>query len=184
MLFRSLEPAVQMPSRGASRWRRTVRQFTRNRLAVAGAVVLLLLLIVAVFGPFFVADPRAQDIPNRFQSPSWEHWFGTDEVGRDIFARTVHGARISLASALAAVLVSFGIGTMIGLVAGYLEGRTGLWLMALIDLLLAIPAILLARLPGFELRWIWYLSVGATIMQLCMNLLLLRREFRLRLRFA
>jgi len=51
-------------------------------------------------------------------------------------------------------------------------------------LVVAIPAILLARLPGFELRWIWYLSVGATIMQLCMNLLLLRREFRLRLQFV
>jgi Na+-driven multidrug efflux pump len=51
-------------------------------------------------------------------------------------------------------------------------------------LVVAIPAILLARLPGFELRWIWYLSVGATLMQLCMNLLLLRREFRLRLRFV
>ncbi|MCC6943426.1 MAG: ABC transporter permease, partial [Thermomicrobiales bacterium] len=67
-----------------------------------------------------------------------------DELGRDIFARTVHGARISLAAALTAVFVALGIGAVIGLVAGYLEGRVGLWLMALIDLLLAIPAILLA----------------------------------------
>jgi len=140
----ALEPAVQFPSRGVNRWRRTFRQFTRNRLAVAGTIVLLMLAMVALVGPLFVADPRAQDIPNRFQPPTWDHWFGTDEVGRDIFARTVYGARISLASALAAVLVSLGIGTMIGLVAGYLEGRVGLWLMALIDLLLAIPAILLA----------------------------------------
>jgi len=138
------EPVLDLAPRVSGRWSRIFRQFTRNRLAVAGTVLLIALGLVAIFGPFLVADPRAQDVPNRFQRPSWQHWFGTDELGRDIFARTVYGARISLASALAAVAVALSIGTTIGLVAGYLEGKVGLWLMALIDLLLAIPAILLA----------------------------------------
>jgi peptide/nickel transport system permease protein len=138
------EPVLDLAPRVSGRWKRIFRQFTRNRLAVAGTLILIALGLIAIFGPFLVADPRAQDVPNRFQRPSWQHWFGTDELGRDIFARTVYGARISLASALAAVAVALSIGTTIGLVAGYLEGKVGLWLMALIDLLLAIPAILLA----------------------------------------
>ena len=138
------EPVLDLAPRVSGRWSRVFRQFTRNRLAVAGTALLLALGLIAIIGPFLVADPLKQDVPNRFARPSWQHWFGTDELGRDIFARTVYGARISLASALAAVAVALSIGTTIGLVAGYLEGKVGLWLMALIDLLLAIPAILLA----------------------------------------
>jgi peptide/nickel transport system permease protein len=138
------EPILDLAPRVSGRWSRVYRQYTRNRLAVAGTLILLALGLIAIFGPFLVADPRAQDVPNRFAHPSREHWFGTDELGRDIFARTVYGARISLASALIAVAVALSIGTTIGLIAGYLEGKVGLWLMALIDLLLAIPAILLA----------------------------------------
>jgi len=138
------EPLLDRTPRVSGRWQRILRQFTRNRLAVAGTLLLLVLAVVAIVGPFLVADPRAQDVPNRFAPPSRDHWFGTDELGRDIFARTVNGARISLASALVAVAVALSIGTTIGLVAGYLEGKVGLWLMAFIDLLLAIPAILLA----------------------------------------
>jgi peptide/nickel transport system permease protein len=138
------EPLLDRAPRVTGRWSRLYRQYTRNRLAVAGTMILLVLAAIAIVGPFLVSDPRAQDVPARFQSPSRAHWFGTDELGRDIFARTVYGARISLASALAAVAVALTAGTTIGLVAGYLEGKIGLWLMALIDLLLAIPAILLA----------------------------------------
>lgn len=138
------EPMLDLSPRVSGRWSRFYRQFTRNKLAVAGTIILLAFALIAVFGPFLVADPRAQDVPSRFQTPSRAHWFGTDELGRDIFARVVNGARISLASALIAVAVALSIGTTIGLVAGYLEGRVGLWLMAFIDLLLAIPAILLA----------------------------------------
>lgn len=138
------EPLLDRAPRVSGRWKRLFRQYTRNRLAVVGTIILIGLALIAIFGPFLVADPRAQDVPNRFAHPSRDHWFGTDELGRDIFARTVNGARISLASALAAVTVALCIGTTIGLIAGYLEGKVGLWLMALIDLLLAIPAILLA----------------------------------------
>jgi len=126
--------------RGPSFWDR----FKRNRLAVIGLAILLVLGIAAVIGPSLVDPPRQQNVVERFQRPSIDHWFGTDEVGRDIFSRVINGARISIASALAAVAVGLFGGTLLGLIAGYLEGRIGLAIMALMDLMLALPAILLA----------------------------------------
>lgn len=140
----AVEPPAQLRTAGTPRQRAFLRRFARNRLAVAGAFLLFLLVLTGIVGPFLVDNPRQQDIPARFQSPNRDHWFGTDELGRDILARTVHGTRISLASAVAAVVVALAVGTSIGLVAGTFGGKIGLWLMALIDLLLAIPAILLA----------------------------------------
>jgi peptide/nickel transport system permease protein len=119
-------------------------RFSRNRVALAGAILLLALCALSLIAPELTVDPRAQDVRARLQGPSWEHWFGTDEVGRDIFSRTVNGGRISLVSGVIAVLVGLGLGTAVGLLAGYFEGRIGLALMAGIDLLLALPAILLA----------------------------------------
>jgi peptide/nickel transport system permease protein len=133
-------PAAEL-RRPRPRW---VARLTGNRLALIGLVILGVLGAVAVVGPFLVADPNAQNVQERFLRPSRDHWFGTDELGRDIFARTVNGARISIFSAFASVVVGLIAGSAIGLAAGYLEGRIGLGLMAFIDLLLAIPAILLA----------------------------------------
>jgi peptide/nickel transport system permease protein len=120
------------------------RRFAANRGAVAGALLLALLVALAVVGPFLADDPKKQDVRARFSTPSMEHLFGTDELGRDLFARTVNGGRISLLSGVIAVLVGLGLGATIGIIAGYYEGRIGLGLMAAIDLLLALPAILLA----------------------------------------
>lgn len=130
---------VEAP-RGLGFWRR----FARNRIAVAGLVLILLLILLALVGPLFAADPRAQNVRVRFTHPNLHHLFGTDEVGRDIFSRTVNGARISLQAGIVSVFVGLTIGTTVGIVAGYFEGRVGLVLMAGIDLLLALPAILLA----------------------------------------
>ena len=124
--------------------RRFARRFARNRGAVAGAAILVALAAIAVVGPLLVRDPAAQNIPARLTPPSGTYWFGTDDLGRDIFARVVSGAPISLASGLVSVLLGLAAGLLIGLVAGYVEGRLGLTLMAFVDLLLAVPAILLA----------------------------------------
>jgi peptide/nickel transport system permease protein len=128
------------PRIGSRVWRR----FVRNRLAVAGLVVLVGLALIAAVGPFVVADPTEQNVRVRLQGPSWAHPFGTDEVGRDILARVVDGARISILSGLASVAVGLAVGTMLGLLAGYAGGRVGLAIMAFVDLWLALPAILLA----------------------------------------
>jgi peptide/nickel transport system permease protein len=124
--------------------RRFVRRFARNRGAVAGVAILVVLTAVAILGPFFVRDPVGQNIRERLEPPNATYWFGTDDLGRDIFARVVSGAPISLASGLASVVIGLGLGTLVGTVAGYVEGRAGLALMAFVDLLLALPAILLA----------------------------------------
>ena len=124
--------------------RRFARRFARNRGAVAGAIVLGVLALVAIIGPFLVRDAAIQNVPQRLTPPNAEYWFGTDDLGRDIFARVVRGAPISLAAGIVSVLIGLGLGIVIGVVAGYREGRLGLGLMALVDLLLALPAILLA----------------------------------------
>lgn len=126
--------------RGPRFWSR----FARNRLGVVGLAILLVLALAGTVGPFLVADPRAQNLIDREEGPSLEYPLGTDELGRDILARVVNGARISIASALAAVAVGLLGGTLLGLTAGYLEGRIGLVIMAAMDLMLALPAILLA----------------------------------------
>lgn len=120
------------------------RRFRRNRLAVVGLAMILVLVAIAVVGPLLTDDPRQQNVGVRFEGPSAGHWFGTDEVGRDIFARVVNGAGISLLSGLVSVVVGLSGGTIMGVVAGYLGQRVGLAIMALVDLMLALPAILLA----------------------------------------
>lgn len=143
------EPAVPWPAgigaaAGPGQVRRFLCRFARNRGAVAGTITLLALMIIAIFGPSLVRDPAIQSIPNRLTPPNETYWFGTDDLGRDIFARVVSGAPISLASGVVSVGLGLALGMLVGLVAGYFEGRLGLGLMALMDLLLALPAILLA----------------------------------------
>ena len=105
------------------------------------AIYLLLALFPAQIAPY---DPIEQDIPNRLQYPSAEHLFGTDELGRDIFSRVVHGARVSLGTAIVAVLVSLVLGVPVGLVSGYVGGRLDELLSRATDILLAFPGILVA----------------------------------------
>ncbi|HEX2282064.1 MAG TPA: ABC transporter permease [Thermomicrobiales bacterium] len=137
----SLERVASLQARSRrSFWRR----FARNRGAVGGVMILLALTVIAAIGPFLVRDPVAQSIPDRLTPPNAVYWFGTDDLGRDIFARVVSGAPISLVSGLASVVIGLALGMLVGTVAGYVEGRTGLALMAAMDLLLALPAILLA----------------------------------------
>jgi peptide/nickel transport system permease protein len=119
-------------------------RFTRNRGAMVGVAILLILVILAIVGPPIARDPVAQRVVDRLTPPSKTYVFGADELGRDVFARVVNGAPISLGSGLVSVLIGLIAGSAIGVIAGYFEGRIGLLLMALIDLMLALPAILLA----------------------------------------
>lgn len=119
-------------------------QFRRNRLAVAGLAIMSTFVLVALLAPILAPyDPAAVDVPSKLQPPSAEHLFGTDRYGRDIFSRVLLGTRIAAQVAVATPLVAMSIGVPIGLVAGYVGGRTDDALMRLMDSVFAFPTILL-----------------------------------------
>lgn len=110
-----------------------------------GATIVLVTVVAAVFGPWFVAtDPAAQDLPLRLAPPSWQHPLGLDELGRDMLARMVAGARVSLVVGVTVVLVSAVVGTALGSVAGYMGGAIDDIVGRTIDTLMAFPGLLLA----------------------------------------
>jgi peptide/nickel transport system permease protein len=119
--------------------------FGRLRMARVGAAIVLITVLAAVAGPWLVPfDPASQELALRLEGPSGVHWFGLDELGRDIFARILSGARISLLVGLVVVGVSGTIGVAMGSVAGYFGGRIDEAISRLIDILLAFPGLLLA----------------------------------------
>ncbi|MFD6095834.1 ABC transporter permease [Nocardiopsis flavescens] len=134
--------------RGSRQGRRTPRGAVPwGALAVLAAVALAALL------PGFAApeSPFAEDVSRRLLPPSAEHLFGTDELGRDLFSRVVHGARTTLATALLALGSALGLSLLIGVLAGYLGGLVDRALMAVVDVLLALPSLLISLLVVFAL---------------------------------
>lgn len=119
--------------------------FYKNKMAVAGFIIILAMVIIAVFAPLIATQaPEAQNLAARFQSPSATHFFGTDNFGRDIFSNVVYGARISLFIGLVATIISVIIGTIIGAVAGFFGGAVDNLMMRLVDIILSIPSLILA----------------------------------------
>ncbi|HYF92894.1 MAG TPA: ABC transporter permease [Symbiobacteriaceae bacterium] len=123
-----------------------LRRFRRHTSGMAGLALVLLIGLVAVAAPIVTRDidPLAVDLAISAQPPSTRFWLGTDEMGRSVAMRVIAGAPISLAIAVAGVLLAMIPGVWIGLLAGYYEGRIGSWLMRGIDALVAFPRILLA----------------------------------------
>lgn len=123
------------------------RRILRNRAFVLGGIVVLLFLMLAIVPQLFTSyDPIGKNLSERLLSPSAAHWFGTDDLGRDIYARVVYGARVSLTVGLLSVGIALVIGSLIGVVSGYFGGAVGEVLMRGIDIVLAFPSILLAIL--------------------------------------
>lgn len=128
-----------------SRLRATVETVLRNRLAVTGLVILVVLVLVALLAPLIAPYAiNVVDVPNRLSGPSIEHWFGTDELGRDVLSRVVIASRVSLQVGFIAVSIALALGVPVGLVSGYYGGRVDSILMRLMDILFSIPAIVLA----------------------------------------
>ena len=120
------------------------RRFRRNKQAMVGMCMLLLMIFSAIFASVISPyDPLQQDIINRLQPPSAAHFFGTDELGRDIFSRILYGSRISLTVGLIAVSISSVVGCALGAIAGYYGGVLDNVIMRCTDVLMAIPSILL-----------------------------------------
>jgi peptide/nickel transport system permease protein len=131
--------------------------FRRNPLAMAGLVIVLLLIVAAALAPVLAPQsPFEQDLAGRLQPPSAEHWLGTDELGRDIYSRIVHGARITLWIVILVAVTVAPAGLLIGTTAGYLGGWVDAALMRLTDIFLAFPRLILALAlvaalgPGIE----------------------------------
>lgn len=138
-------PELSLTEKPISRTRETLQALLANRLAVAGLLVLTILIIVGVFGPTIAPYGINEiDIANRLAPPSREHWFGTDELGRDVMSRIIVAARVSLQVGFIAVGFALGVGVPIGLVAGYYRGTVDSILMRMMDVLFSFPAILLA----------------------------------------
>lgn len=127
------------------RYRDQFGDFIKNRLALLGLIIVFLVLWVASVAPLIeVHDPLQQNISDRLTPPNLEHFFGTDHLGRDVWARIVHGARVALMVGMVAVGIGVIFGTPIGAIAGYYRGRIDEVIMRFMDAFLAFPPILLA----------------------------------------
>lgn len=130
-----------------SQLREVVGRFMKNKLAIVGLVIISIIILSALFADV-LADYQTVALKtnpsNRLQGPSGEHWLGTDEMGRDVFARLVHGARASLSVSFVTVLISLLAGAVIGSIAGYYGGKIDNAFMRVMDVFLCLPNMLLA----------------------------------------
>ena len=140
------EPAAPAKARPDG-WRQRLRLILRSPTFLVGAVILLWWIFCALFGPTIVPyDPYADDLLNSLLPPSAEHWFGTDQLGRDVFSRVIVGARDILTVAPLATILSTVLGTALGLVMGYFRGLVDETVSRLVDALLALPTVIVALL--------------------------------------
>lgn len=127
-----------------SSFREFLKRLVKNKLALFGGIVFLLICLTAIFAPLIAPyDYEAMDMANKYLSPSLEHLFGTDQYGRDIFSRVIYGGRWSLTLGVASSIVSTVLGIIVGSIAGYFGGKVDSVIMRFIDILQCIPGILL-----------------------------------------
>lgn len=122
-----------------------MRDLFRKREAWLGGIVVLSLIIAAIFAPLIAPyDPYAINVQDRLQSPNPQYWFGTDDLGRDMFSRIIYGARTTIQTGVVVVLIAASLGTLLGLISGYFGGSVDSVIMRVVDVGLAFPYILLA----------------------------------------
>lgn len=153
------DTAVKSRGQLTSIWMR----LKKNKMAMGGLFLLLAMILIAIFAGLLADYDTAaigQDMSIRMQKPSAEHWFGTDNFGRDVFARIIHGSRISLSMSIIAMAIAVAIGAIIGAIAGYYGGAIDNVIMRFMDILLAIPPMLMS------------ISIVAALGQSMVNLLI------------
>ncbi|OBZ09734.1 peptide ABC transporter permease [Bacillus sp. FJAT-27264] len=122
-----------------------IRLLTSNRLSMIGLLLIIVWIALALLAPLLSPySPIEPDVANKLTPPSVSHWFGTDNFGRDIFTRIAYGAKYTIWSGVAAVAISFCVGTILGAIAGYYGGVLGSIIMRVMDMFLAFPALVLA----------------------------------------
>ncbi|MFZ5828236.1 MAG: nickel transporter permease [Bacillota bacterium] len=136
-----------------SPWRRAWRSARRSPTTMIGTTIVLLFLLVAILGPTLAPfSPTETALANRLMPPSAEHWFGTDSLGRDLFSRILHGAKLSFITGMTVVLTAGVLGTMLGTIAGYFGGKIDEAVMRITDMFLAFPGLILAMAVAAILR--------------------------------
>lgn len=131
---------------GRSVWGMVWFRFRKNKLAMAGLFLLLIMMAAILAAPLYIPYEQVvkQNIVDKFTAPCAEYWFGTDQFGRDLFARVIYGGRISLFMGLGVVAISFVAGCALGGAAGYFGGKVDSVIMRIVDMFMAIPAMLLS----------------------------------------
>lgn len=140
-------PGIEGVAPLSNAWQNWYR-FSRNPGAVIGLAIVVVCVLAAVFAQWITPYPdhvgAVVDFRNRHQPPSWEHWFGTDNVGRDIFTRVIFGLQVSLTLAFVVLIIAVPFGTLLGLLAGYFGGWTEVVIMRMTDIALAMPPLIMA----------------------------------------
>ncbi|MFN8675215.1 MAG: ABC transporter permease [Thermomicrobiales bacterium] len=150
-----------------SQRQRAIRTFVKNRPAVLGLILIILITLIAIFAPYIAPhDPLDQSVRDRLAPPSWDYPLGRDDKGRDILSRVIFGTRIALMVGVLSVVLGGVLGTLIGVAAGYFGGKVETILMRVTDILLAFPDLITGLLvlavlgPGLEKM---ILAIGITI---------------------
>lgn len=142
--IRAREEAGLAKSGGGSR---TVNKFLNNRLAVIGLAIFSVIVLASIFAPLLTPyDPNKIGLRDMLQGPSWEHWFGTDRTGRDLFSRVLYGGRISILVGLGSAILAAIIGVMIGVYTGYVGGWLDALAMRVSEIFMSFPQIILVLL--------------------------------------
>ncbi|WP_093043957.1 nickel transporter permease [Thalassobacillus cyri] len=139
-----IDPALKK-KKNSSLWLDSLSRVIKSKTSFIGLIIISLLIIIAAFAPQIAThSPTDQSIIDRYQAPSAEHWLGTDELGRDIFSRIVHGSRITIQIGVITVGISMIVGVFLGAVAGFFGRWVDQIIMRIIDIMMAFPSILLA----------------------------------------
>ena len=141
------------------------KRFRSNKLAMAGLIIVAVIVLSAIFANFIAPyDYDKQSFPDRFLMPSAEHLFGTDNYGRDLFSRVLYGGRVSLLVSLLGLLISVGIGSIFGATAGYFGGLYETIVMRVMDIIMAVPGTLMAVSVSALLgTGVWQTAVAVSI---------------------
>ena len=141
--LQSKEIQVDIVRPSTTYWQDAWRRLKQNPVAIASLILIVLIILVAIVGPLFSPySYSAQNFDSTNQGPSAEHWFGTDGLGRDLFTRVLHGARISLSIGFVASLLTLGVGVLYGGIAGFAGGRVDNIMMRFVDIMYSIPFLL------------------------------------------
>lgn len=137
--------AVPTRERAVGPWLEGWRSFKKSKISLIGAGIVLFFILLAIVGPYLAPQGiNEQNFAKRLLAPSSEHWFGTDDFGRDIFSRIIHGARISLWVGFFSVILSVIVGSLLGIIAGYYGKWIDTIISRIFDIMLAFPSMLLA----------------------------------------